>query len=30
LRVLQKIAAAGTRQLNRKLGVIPAPIMFQH
>jgi len=30
LRVLQKIAAAGTRQVNRKLGVIPAPIMFQH
>lgn len=28
LRVLQKIAAAGTRQFNRKLGIVPAP-MFQ-
>jgi hypothetical protein len=29
LRVLQKIAASGTRQFNRKLGVAPTPFMFR-
>jgi hypothetical protein len=29
LRVLQKIAAAGTRQFNRRLGVIPTPMFPQ-